>query len=223
MTDATGHRQRLKARFMDGLGAGLADYELLELLLAHAIPRKDVKPLAKTLIAEFKSLEGVLAAAPERLCKISGMGDASTTLLKLTHALGLRTRRAKTEEKPLLANRVALMDYLYSRFAGKEREELHVLYVDAKLRLITDETVFTGTLTHTAASPREIIRRALEHNAAGLIIAHNHPSGAPTPSEADRAFTAELCAACHPLSLTLHDHLIVGLRQHFSFRGAGEL
>lgn len=223
MNDATGHRQRLKTRFMDGLGAGLADYELLELLLAYAIPRKDVKPLAKALLAEFASLEGVLAATPERLTQISGMGESSTALLKLAHTLNLRTRRAKAEDKPLLANRVALMDYLYSRFAGKTREELHVLYVDAKLRLITDETLFTGTLTHTAAAPRDIIRRALEHNAAGLIIAHNHPSGAPTPSEADRAFTAELCAACHPLNLTLHDHLIVGLRQHFSFRGAGEL
>ena len=223
MTAAPGHRDRLKTRFMDGLGKGLADYELLELALTFAIPRKDVKPLAKALLAEFGDLAGVLAAAPEKLARVKGLGESSVAYLKLLGALQLRTRRAHVADKPLLANRVVLLDYLYTLFKAKPREELHVLYLDAQLHLIADETLFTGTLTSTAAAPRDIIKRALEVGAAGVVVAHNHPSGTPRPSADDLQFTANLLQLCPALDLTLHDHLIIGEGKHYSFKGAGQL
>jgi DNA repair protein RadC len=218
-----GHRERLKHRFMDGHGKGLADYELLELALTFAIPRKDVKPLAKDLLARFGDLAGVTAAAPEALAKVRGLGASSVAYLKLLHALALRTRRAHVADKPLLGNRLALLDYLYTLYKGKTREEVHVLYLDAQLQLVADETLFTGTLTASAASPRDIIKRALELNAAGFVIAHNHPSGAPRPSADDTEFTARLLQLCPAMDLTLHDHLIIGEGRHFSFKGAGQL
>ncbi|MCP5404807.1 MAG: DNA repair protein RadC [Pseudomonadaceae bacterium] len=223
MPDATGHRDRLKTRFTEGGGTGLADYELLELALTYAIPRKDVKPIAKELLKRFESLSGVLTAPAEELARIGGMGPHSATFLTLIHQMALRTQRRSLAEKPVFTNRVLLMDYLYTLFAGKTREELHVLYVDAKLALIKDETVFKGTLTATSASPRDIIKRALELNAAGLIITHNHPSGTPTPSDADHTFTTQLANLCPAMELALHDHLIIGADRHYSFKGAGEL
>lgn len=224
MTDSpTGHRQRLKERFLAGQGTGLADYELLELTLSFAIPRKDVKPLAKTLITQFGSLSGVLTATPEALAAVSGLGPHSVSLLTLVAALARRTTRQKLADQPLLATRLDLLDYLYTLFAGKAREELHVLFLTTKLQLITDETLFTGTLSFTAANPREILKKALAHNAAGLIVAHNHPSGVPTPSGPDLTFTTQLASACTAMGLTLHDHLIIGTDQHFSFKGAGHL
>lgn len=223
MTDSSGHRERLKTRFMEGQGKGLADYELLELALTYAIPRKDVKPLAKQLLADFGDLAGVLAAAPEKLAKAKGLGESSVAYLKLLQALTLRTRRATLTDKPVLANRVLLLDYLYTLFKGKPREEVHVLYLDAHLHLIADETLFTGTLTATTAAPRDIIKRALDLNAAGFVIAHNHPSGTPKPSADDLQFTASLLQLCPAMGLALHDHLIIGEGKHYSFKGAGQL
>ncbi len=202
-------------------GRGVADYELLELALTFAIPRRDVKPLAKALLAEFGSLSGVLTAPAAALGKIDGLGQSSIVFLQTVHQLSLRARREGVAGKPTLANRIALMDYLYTLFEGKTREEFHVLYVDAKLHLLKDETLFTGTLTSTTAAPRDIIKRALEVNAAGLIIAHNHPSGAPHPSADDITFTQALAEACPALGLTLHDHIIIGQNKHYSFKGAG--
>lgn len=223
MADTSGHRQRLKTRFAEGGGAGLADYELLELMLTYAIPRKDVKPLAKQLLARFGSLSGVLTAPAEQVAALPGMGESSALLVTLIHQLSLRTQRRQLAEKPVFANRVLLLDYLYTLFAGKTREELHVLYVDAKLALLKDETLFKGTLTSTAAAPRDILKRALEVGAAGLILAHNHPSGTPTPSRDDHTFTTQLANLCPAMDLTLHDHLIIGADTHYSFKGAGEL
>lgn len=220
---ADGHRERLKQRFLQGLGTGLADYELLELALTYAIPRRDVKPLAKALITRFKTLGGVLAASPQELAQINGLGPSSVSFLKLVGALTQRVGKTRLSEKPVFANRLVLLDYLYALFADKPREEFHVLYLDAQLKLLADETLFSGTLTQTAAAPRDIIKRALEHNAAGVVVAHNHPSGTPTPSGADLSFTANLAGLCLAMGLTLHDHLIIGAEQHYSFKGAGDL
>ncbi|HEX2859713.1 MAG TPA: DNA repair protein RadC [Alphaproteobacteria bacterium] len=220
---ASGHRQRLKDKFAAGQGVGLQDYELLELLLTYAIPRRDVKPLAKTLLVRFGSLTGVLQAEAGELAGIKGLGPATTTLMTLIGALSRRVTRAALSDQPVLDNRLALLDYLYSLFAGKGREEVHVLYLDGRHKLLRDETLFTGTLDNAAASPREILKHCLELKASGLVIAHNHPSGAPKPSAADRIFTAGLLEAAALLEVTLHDHVIVGVDEHFSFKGAGLL
>jgi DNA repair protein RadC len=219
----SGHRQRLKERFAATSGAGVADYELLELLLTYAIPRRDVKPLAKQLLATFGTLNGVLTAPPEQLATVPGLGPGSVVLVQVIQQLAMRVRREKVKGQPVLAGRLELLDYLYTLFASKTREECHVLYLDARLCLMADETLFTGTLTETAASPRDIIKRALELNAAGLVVAHNHPSGTPKPSAADRILTANLLQAAAAMSLILHDHLIIGTEAHYSFKGAGEI
>lgn len=217
-----GHRARLKERFLETRGAGVADYELLELALTFAIPRKDVKPIAKALLAKFGDLGGVLNASPQQLAAVDGIGPSSIVLFTMVAQLALRVRRARLKNIPLLANRLELTDYLYTLFAGKVREEFHVLFMDSQLRLITDETLFTGTLSEAMVGPREVIKRALELNAAGMIITHNHPSGVPTPSRADHAVTTALAEACNAVGLVLHDHIIVGTEAHYSFKGDGK-
>jgi len=221
--DVDGHRARLRARFADGGGRGLADYELLELALTYAIPRKDVKPVAKALMAKFGSLGGVLSAGAGDLAAVDGMGAGSAAFVGVVAQLALRVRREKLADKPLLAGQLELLDYLYTAFAGKSREELHVLYMDGQLRLIADETVFTGTLAQVTASARDILKMALELNAAGLVVAHNHPSGEPMPSGADLAFTVQLVQAAEAMGIRVHDHVIVGAERHYSFRGEGRL
>lgn len=223
MSESEGHRGRLKERFLASKGVGVADYELLELALTFAIPRKDVKPIAKALLAKFSDLNGVLRASPEQLESVDGIGNASVVLFGVIGQLALRVGREKVKKAPVLSSRLELMDYLYTLFAGKEREEFHVLFTDAKLGLIADETLFTGTLTEASVGPREVVKRALELNAAGLIVAHNHPSGTPKPSRADEDITSLLMMACTAVGLSLHDHVIVGREAHFSFKGAGKL
>ena len=218
-----GHRARLRARFLESGGSALADYELLELLLMFAIPRRDVKPLAKRLLKHFGNLHDVLNAPPEDLETMEGLGVGTVVLLRLVHKLALDTRREKMRDAPMLGNRLDLMDYLYTRFAGHTREEFVVLFLDAQLKLLHEETLFTGTLTEVTASPREILKRALALNAAGLVVAHNHPSGMPQPSAQDKFFTNQLVLAMQCMHLTLHDHVIVGTEGCYSFKGAGEL
>lgn len=218
-----GHRARLKARFTGTMGAGVADYELLELALTFAIPRRDVKPLAKDLLARFNGLNGVLTATPEQLSAVKGLGPATVIFVQVIQQLALRVRRESVKNKPLLSNRLELLDYLYTLYAGKGREEFHVLYLDTTLRLVTDETIFTGTLTDVTAAPREILKRALELNAAGIVVAHNHPSGTPAPSAEDEHFTRLLVSAAAPLGVAVHDHVIIGAEAHYSFKGAGKM
>ena len=223
IADHMGHRARLKARFVATHGTGLADYELLELLLMFGIPRQDVKPLAKTLLTRFGSLNGVLSAPADDLRSVKGLGDSTAALLQLVQQLALRTRKEHLSAKPVLSSRLVLLDYLYTRFATTTREELVVLFVDAKLQLLQDETLFTGTLNEVTAAPREILKRALTLNAAGLVVSHNHPSGLPKPSAADHTFTQQLVQAATAVGLQLHDHIIIGTEGHYSFKGAGEL
>jgi DNA repair protein RadC len=223
MSDAQGHRQRLKARFAGTNGAGVADYELLELALTYAIPRRDVKPLAKVLLAKFGSLSAVLTALPEDLQQVQGLGPSSVMLVQVLQQLAMRMKRAGLTDKPVLADRLTLLDYLYTRFACQTREECVGLFLNAQLKLLAEETLFTGTQTAMAVSPREILKKALALNATGLILAHNHPSGAPQPSRADEDFTTQLHHAAHALGLVLHDHLIIGAEAHYSFKAAGKL
>lgn len=216
-----GHRARLKQRFLEGGGVGLAEYELLELALTYAIPRRDVKPLAKRLLVRFGGLNGVLNANHQELMSVDGMGESTAIFTKLMGAMAKKVAKSQIGGKPLLDNRVGLLDYLYTRFADNTREELVALFVDTKLFLLGTETLFTGTLDATVAAPRELIKRALDHNAAGMIVAHNHPSGAPSPSEADVVFTKKLDEVCAALGITLFDHVIVGAEEHYSFKGHG--
>ena len=218
-----GHRGRLRARFLDGMGVGLGDHEILELALTLAIPRRDVKPLAKDMLARFGSLRGVIAADPKDLRAVPGVGEAVVVQLKLSLSLAKRVAVRELNGMPLLGDRLQLMDYLYIRFADADREEFVALFLDAKMQLIAAETMFTGTLDASVAAPRDIIKRALAHNAAGLIVAHNHPSGVPDPSPEDQKLTHMLADACAGMGITLHDHVIVGAERHYSFRGAGVL
>jgi DNA repair protein RadC len=218
-----GHRARLKERFANTAGAGVADYELLELALMFAIPRRDVKPLAKDMLRVFGSLNGVMTATPEQLSAVKGLGPASITFLQVVQQLAVRVRREKVAGKPVLGSRLELLDYLYTKFASLSREEFHVLYLDAKMKLVADEVLFTGTLHEVTASPREVLKRALELNASGVVVSHNHPSGSPEPSAADEMFTLQLMQAGAALGVEVYDHVIVGTEAHYSFRAMGKI
>lgn len=217
-----GHRARLRARFLKGGAEAVADYELLELLL-FAIPRLDTKPLAKALIARFGSFAGVLAAPPEALRSVPGVGEAVVVTLKVAHAAALKLAAAEAREAPVLNAWDKLVAYLHAALAREPVEHVRVLYLDAKNRLKADEAHGRGTVNHTPLYPREIVRRALELQASALILVHNHPSGDPTPSRADIELTREVREAAALLGIALHDHVIVGNGRVASFRQLGLL
>ncbi|HAH09731.1 MAG TPA: hypothetical protein DCL48_06485 [Alphaproteobacteria bacterium] len=217
----TGHRERLKARFMRGGAGPLPDYELLELVLFAAIPRRDVKPLAKDLLARFGSFANVLSAPPERLKEIKGVGDGVVEQLKIVQAAALRLAQREVLQKPALSSWTALLDYCTAAMGREEREQFRVLFLDRKNVLIADEVQATGTVDHTPAYPREVLKRALELSASAVILVHNHPSGDPTPSKADVALTSEIIAAAKTLNIEVHDHLIIARGRHASLRAMG--
>jgi DNA repair protein RadC len=218
-----GHRQRLRARFLKDGGAAMPDYELLELTLFAAVPRKDVKPLAKTLIARFGSFAEVIAAPRARLCEIAGVGDAVVNQLKIVEAAAQRLARGQVIGRPALSSWTALLDYCMAAMARQPSEEFRVLFLDRKNVLVADEVQSRGTVDHTPVYPREIIKRALEHGASAIILVHNHPSGDPTPSKADIVMTREIATAAKALNIALHDHLVIGRNGHASFKSLGLL
>jgi len=217
------HRKRLRQRFAEGGAAAMPDYELLELLLFRAIPRQDVKPLARRLLDRFGDLNRVLSASVARLTEVEGIGDTAAWDLKIVEATAHRMARARVIGRPALDGWDALLDYCHTTLAHREIEQVRVLYLDRKNVLIADEDQGRGTVDHVPVYPREVIKRALELNASALILVHNHPSGDPTPSEADIAMTRHIAEAADLLGLTLHDHLIVGKSSETSFRAAGYL
>ncbi len=214
-----GHRQRLRDRFMDAGEAALADYEMLELLLFRAIARRDVKPLAKALIARFGSYAEAVAARPERLREVDGLSEAAIVEIKLVEAAAKRLARGALQKRPVLSSFMEVLDYCRTAMAFAEREEFRILFLDKRNALISDEVQGVGTIDHTPVYPREIVRRALELGSSALILAHNHPSGDPTPSAADIRMTKDIAAIAQPFGITVHDHLIVGRHGHASFRG----
>lgn len=213
-----GHRERSKARFRKGGVDELADYELLELLLMMAIPRRDVKPLAKSLIAEFGSYAEVISAPPKRLLEFTGVGENVVTTLKLAEASAQMLSQGKVMEKPVLSNWQALINYCTSQMAYKKNEQFRVLFLDRQNRLIADEKMQEGTIDHTPVYPREIIKRALELGSSAIILVHNHPSGDPTPSREDIDMTKKIAEAGKQLGVMLHDHLIISKGGHSSFK-----
>jgi DNA repair protein RadC len=213
-----GHRERLRERFLQGGPDALADYELLELLLFRAIPRRDVKPLAKILLQKFGSFAEVIAASPARLKEVDYIGDAAVTELKIVEAAALALSRESMRKKLPLGTFAQVLDYCRSAMAFRETEEFRVIFLDKKNGLLADEVQGRGTVDHTPVYPREIIRRALELNASAIILVHNHPSGDPTPSSADIVMTQNLASLAKPLGVTVHDHLIIARHGHASMR-----
>ncbi len=217
------HRQRLRQRFMAGGSAAMPDYELLELVLFRSIPRQDVKPLARNLMDSFGDFNRVLTAPAERLRAIKGVGESVITDLKVLEACAHRMARARVMKQHAISGWDALLDYCHTSMAHRETEQFRVFYLDRKNVLIADEEQAKGTVDHVPVYPREIAKRALELNASALILVHNHPSGDPTPSQADIDMTARVQDACNALGLTLHDHLIIGKSTELSFRSQGYL
>ena len=216
-----GHRQRLRDKFLESGLSGFHDYEVVELLLTLATPRKDCKPFAKAALRRFKTLQGVLEATPKELCQVKGIGPKNLLGLKLIKAVGDRYLKKKLIEKDPLNNSRELFDYLFHSIRDKNRECFNVIFMDAKNRVITSETLFEGTLTASSVYPREVVAAALNHHAAALIFAHNHPSGDPQPSEEDMDITRRLVFACGVMGITVHEHLIIGANKYFSFADQG--
>jgi DNA repair protein RadC len=217
------HRKRLRARFMQGGAQAMPDYELLELVLFRAIPRQDVKPLAHKLLQTFGDFNRILAAPVERLKEVKGVGEAVICELKIVEAAAQRLARSRVIQRPVVSSWDALLDYCHTTMAHRDTEQFRVLFLDRKNVLIADEEQASGTVDHVPVYPREVVKRALEINASALILVHNHPSGDPTPSEADIAMTHQIESAAQALSITLHDHLIIGKSRELSFRAEGLL
>lgn len=214
----SGHRARLRERFAKGGAEALPDYELLELVLFRAIPRRDTKELAKRLIARFGSFAEVVNAPEARLKEVAEVGEAVVGELKLIRAAALRLMRSQIVARPALASWTQVLDYLRAAQGYEPREMFRILFLDKKNRLIADEVQGTGTVDHTPVYVREVVKRALELSATALILVHNHPSGDPTPSRADIDMTKLIVEAARPLGVVVHDHVIVGRDGHASFK-----
>jgi DNA repair protein RadC len=214
-----GHRDRLRRRFREAGADALADYELLELVLFRAIPRRDVKPLAKALLAQFGSFAEVVAAPRTRLEECEGLGGAAIDEIKIVQAAANRFTRGEVKRKTVLSSWSSVLDYCRSAMAFSEREQFRILFLDKRNQLIADEVQATGTVDHTPDYPREVVKRALELSATAVVLVHNHPSGDPTPSHADIQMTKQIVAVAKPLGIEVHDHIIVGKEGHASLKG----
>ena len=214
-----GHRQRLRARFLAAGDAALADYELIELVLFRAIPQRDVKPLAKALIARFGSFAEAVSAPAERLREIPGLGEAAIVELRIVAAAAARLARGGIRKRPVLSSWANVLDYCRTAMAFADREQFRILFLDKRNQLIADEVQQVGTVDHTPVYPREVVKRALELSATAVILVHNHPSGDPTPSRADIQMTQAIVEVAKLLGIAVHDHIIVGKDGHASLKG----
>ena len=219
----SGHRQRMRERLLAGGGDGFHDYELLEYLLGLAIPRRDTKPLAKRLLTEFGSFPAILAASPAELSRVEGLSEGGTAALKFVEAASLRSLRAAAMDRPVLSGWQALTDYLHASMAHRVTEEFRVIFLNNRNIVVRDEAMGSGTVNAAPVYPREIVKRALELGASGLVLVHNHPSGDPSPSRDDIAMTKAVVEAGRHLGLSVHDHVVIGRTGHASFRALGLL
>jgi DNA repair protein RadC len=221
--DYLGHRQRLRERFIKGGGDALPDYELLELLLFSALPRRNTKPIAKALIDRFGSYAGVLRADPGELSEVPGVKDSAITILKAVRIAAERLAREEVQKKAVIGSWDKLIGYLRTAMLHERIEQFRILFLDTKNQLIADEAQQKGTVNHTPVYPREVVKRALELGASAIIMVHNHPSGDPTPSKADIEMTREVRDAGKRLGIALHDHVIIAKGGHTSFKTLGLL
>jgi DNA repair protein RadC len=218
-----GHRDRLRARFLENGPDALQDYELLELILFAAIPRRDVKPLAKDLLRRFGGLPELMNAPTSELIKIEGMSENTAITFRALTALSHRALKQDVMKKPVLNTWTRLMDYCQATMAHETREHFRILFLNKKNEMTADEIQNSGTVDHTPAYPREIVKRALELGATALILVHNHPSGDPRPSQADIEMTRSILRAAEPFGIVIHDHIIVSRNGYTSFKNAGLL
>ena len=218
-----GHRERLREKFLASGLTGFHDYEVIELLLTLGTPRKDCKDAAKAALERFKSLQGVLEATPKQLCEISGIGPKNLFGIKLAKAVAERYLKGRVLEKECVSNSRELYEYLSAELAHKHRECFEAVFLDAKNRVLSTETLFKGTLTASSVYPREVVQAALDHHAAAIIFAHNHPSGDPNPSAEDISITRQLLFACRMMGITVHEHLIIGDNRYYSFADQGHI
>ncbi len=214
-----GHRERLRDRFREAGPDALADYELLELVLFRALPRRDVKPLAKSLLERFGSFAEVVSAAPARLAEVEGLGEAAIGELKIVQAAANRLARGRVRKRTALSSWSSVLDYCRTSMAFADKEQFRIIFLDKRNQLIADEVQQTGTVDHTPVYPREVVKRALELSATAIILVHNHPSGDPTPSSADIQMTKQIIEVARPLGIEVHDHIIVGKEGHSSLKG----
>jgi DNA repair protein RadC len=214
-----GHRTRLRERFHGAGPDALSDYELLEMVLFAAQPRRDMKPLAKTLLKKFGSFAEVIHAPEPRLREVDGIGDASINQLKLIAAAASRIAKGQLQQRAMLSSWNDVIDYCRTSMAFADKEQFRILFLDKRNQLIADEVQQTGTVDHTPVYPREVIKRALELSATAIILVHNHPSGDPTPSSADIQMTRAIIDIASPLGISVHDHIIVGKNGHASMKG----
>ena len=220
---AEGHRDRMRARLLKAGPDALADHEMLEMVLFLALPRRDTKPLARALLTRFRNFAAAIAAPVPDLLAVDGMGEAGAAALKTVQAAALRLSRSEIADLPILTNWPKLLAYLTAALAHEQVEQARVLFLDGRNRLLADEAQGRGTVNHTPLYPREVVKRALELHATALVLAHNHPSGDPTPSREDIATTREIKAAAEALRITLHDHVIIARTSWLSFRQEGLL
>jgi DNA repair protein RadC len=223
MPHYAGHRQRLRDRFCKGGAEAMPDYELMELVLFRALPRRDTKPVAKALLERFGSFAEAVSAEPELLMEIKGLGKSSVTEIKIIHAAALRLMQGQVMDRPILSTWSTLLAYCRASMGYSKKEQFRILFLDKKNRLIADEVQQEGTVDHTPVYPREVIKRALELSATAIILVHNHPSGDPTPSQADIDMTLKIIQAANSLNITVHDHIVIGRSREVSFRSHGLL
>jgi DNA repair protein RadC len=213
-----GHRERLRQRFRDAGVDALSDYELLEMVLFRALPRRDVKPLAKSLIGKFGSFAETVHAPETRLREVQGLGDSAITEIKLIAATAGRIAKEQLKARPVLSSGAGVIDYCRTVMAFADKEQFRILFLDKRNQLIADEVQQVGTVDHTPVYPREVVKRALELSATAVILVHNHPSGDPTPSSADIQMTKAIVDISKPLGIAVHDHIIVGRNGHSSLK-----
>ena len=215
------HRERLRKRFREGGPDALPDYELLELILFRAMPRRDTKPLAKAILARFGTFAEAMNAPEDLLLEVTGLGDAAVTEIRLVRAAALRLMQGEIFKRPVLSSWKEVLDYCRAVMGFEAKEQFRILFLDKRNQMIADEVQQQGTVDHTPVYVREVVKRALELSATAIVLVHNHPSGDPTPSRADIQMTKEIVAAAKPLGVVIHDHIVVGKQGHASFRGLG--
>ncbi|VAW38839.1 UPF0758 family protein, partial [hydrothermal vent metagenome] len=219
----SGHRARLRQRFLKSGLEGFHDYEVVELLLTFAIPRRDVKPLAKKLIKDYKGLRGLLDATPEELSSTDGIGANAAVLIALIKEMAGAYLKERIEKRHAVSSAKDLLDYLHFTLSGDKIEKFLAVYLNSKNEILGVETLHEGTINQTVVYPRKVIERAFKHNARSVIFVHNHPSGDPTPSKTDRLLTDELVEAARTVDIKVHDHIIIGKNKHTSLRDLGWL